>query len=58
MFNSFFGVFLTPFILGGHNFLISNLFSTIFSVLDAPRRGLEVLFWHQKQKSPSLAGIL
>jgi len=29
--------FLTSFILGDHNFLIFNLFSTIISVLDAPR---------------------
>jgi len=49
---------LTPFTLGGHNFLISNLFSTIFSVLDAPRGGLQVLFGHQKQQSPPLAVIL
>jgi len=41
--------FLTPFTLGGHNFLISNLFSTILSVLDAPRGGLQVCFAHQKQ---------
>jgi hypothetical protein len=41
--------FFTPFTLGGHNFLISNLFSTIFSVLDALRGGLQVLFGHQKQ---------
>jgi hypothetical protein len=29
--------FLTPFTLGGHNFVISNLFLTIVSVLDVPR---------------------
>ncbi len=37
MFNSVFLEFLTPFTLGGHSFLISNLFSTILSVLDAQR---------------------
>ncbi len=54
----FFSEFLTPFTLGGHNFLISNSFSTILSVLDAPRRGLQVLFRHQKQKNPPSAVIL
>jgi hypothetical protein len=36
--------FLTPFTLGGHNFLISHPFLTILDVLDAPREGLQVLF--------------
>jgi hypothetical protein len=49
---------LTPFTLWAHNFLISNMFSTIFNVLDAPRGGLQVLFGHHKQKSPPLAAIL
>jgi len=31
--------------LGGHNFLISNLFSMILGLLDAPRGGLQVCFW-------------
>jgi hypothetical protein len=44
--------FLTPFILGGRNFLISNQFSTIVSVSDAPRGRVQVLFGHQKQQSP------
>jgi hypothetical protein len=38
--------FLTPFSLGGCNFLISNPFLTIAKVSDAPR--VQVLFWHQK----------
>jgi hypothetical protein len=56
--NGFFSEFLTPFTLWGHNFLIFNLFLTIFSVLDAPRGGLQVLFGHQKQQNPPLATIL
>jgi hypothetical protein len=46
MFNGFFLEFLTPFTLGDHNFLNSNLFMTILSVLDAARGGLQVLFQH------------
>jgi hypothetical protein len=57
VFNSFFLEILTPFTLGGHNFLISSMFSDILSVLDAPRGGLQVCFGHQKQQSPPLAGI-
>jgi hypothetical protein len=49
---------LTPFTLEGHNFLNFNLFSTILSVLDSPREGLQVLLGHQKQQSPPLAGML
>jgi hypothetical protein len=41
----FFFEFLTPFTLGGCNFLISNQFSTIVIVSDAPRRGVQVLVW-------------
>ncbi len=41
VFNSFFFKFLTPFTLGGCNFLISNLFSTIFCVLNVPRGGVD-----------------
>ncbi len=33
--------FLTPFTLGGHNFLISNLFSMIVSVSNVPRGGFK-----------------
>jgi hypothetical protein len=47
LFNSFFLEFLTPFTLVGHNFLISNLFSTILNVLDAARGGLQG-FLHTK----------
>jgi hypothetical protein len=35
--------FLTLFTLGGDNFLISNLFSTIGSVSDVPRRGFQLM---------------
>jgi hypothetical protein len=45
MFNGFFE-FLTPFILGDDNFLISDPFSTILIILHAPRKGLQVLFGH------------
>jgi hypothetical protein len=45
MFNGFFE-FLTPFILGDNNFLISNPFSTILIVLNASRKALQVLFGH------------
>ncbi|CAK9257327.1 unnamed protein product, partial [Sphagnum jensenii] len=44
--------FLTPFILGGCNFFISNPFSMIVSVLDVPREGVQILLGHQKQQSP------
>jgi hypothetical protein len=46
MFNGFFSEFLTPFTLKDHNFLISNLFLTILSALDAPRGGFQVFFEH------------
>ncbi len=46
--------FLTPFILGDCNFLISNPFLMIVNVLNVPRRGLQVLFGHQKQQNPPL----
>jgi len=47
--------FLTPFTRGGGggDFFISNLFSMIHSVLDAPRRGLKVFFWTPKATKPS-----
>jgi hypothetical protein len=57
MFNGFFSEFLTPFTLKDHKFLISNLFLTILSALDAPRGGLQVLFEHLKQKNLPLAAI-
>jgi hypothetical protein len=57
MFNGFFSEFFTPFTLKDHNFLISNLFLTILSALDAPRGGLQVYFEHQKQKNLTLAVI-
>jgi hypothetical protein len=43
--------FLTPFTLGANNFLIFNIFSTIFSVLDVPRGGLQVLFVTRSKKA-------
>jgi hypothetical protein len=58
MFNSLFFEFLTPFTLEGHTFLTFNLFSTILSVLDAPRGELQVLFGQQKQQSLPLTGML
>jgi hypothetical protein len=36
--------FLTPFTLGGHNFIISNLFSTIVNESNALKGGVQVLF--------------
>jgi hypothetical protein len=57
VFNGFFEL-LTPFDLGEDNFLISNPFSTILIVLDAPRKGLHVLFGHQNQQNPPLVAIL
>jgi hypothetical protein len=42
----------------GRNFLILNLFLTIVSVLDAPRRGVQVLFGHWKQWSSPLGSGL
>jgi len=38
--------FLTPLTLGGHNFLISNPFLTIFYALDAPRGGVQHFLGH------------
>jgi len=44
---------------GDCNFLISNLFQTIVNVSDdAPRRGVQVLFEHQKQWSPPFGSSL
>jgi hypothetical protein len=50
--------FLTPFILGGHNFFISNLFSMIITMSDASRGGVQVLFAHHNQLSPPLGSGL
>jgi hypothetical protein len=46
--------FLTPLTLGSFNFLISNPFLTIVSVLDVSQEGVQVLFGHQKTMSPPL----
>jgi len=54
----FFFEFLTPFMLGGHNFLISNLFSMIISVSNTPRGGVQVLFEHPKQQNSPLGSGL
>jgi len=40
------------------NFLISNQFLKIFSVSDAPRGSIQVLFGHQKQQSTPLGSSL
>jgi len=42
----FFFEFLTPFTLGGCNFLTSIPFSTIFNVPNAPIGGVQVFFGH------------
>jgi hypothetical protein len=50
----FIGLFflvLDPFTLGVCNFFISNLFSTIANVSDAPKEGVQVLFEDQKQQA-------
>ncbi len=46
--------FLILFPLGGHNFLNSIPFFMIFNVPDAPIKGVQVLFEHQKQQSSPL----
>ncbi len=53
----FFGV-LDLVTFGGCNFLIFNLFLTIVSMLDVPRRGVQVLFGHHKQWSSPLGSGL
>ncbi len=47
----FFFEFLTPFTLGGHNFLIYNPYLTIVSVLYALRGGVQDWFGHQKNRA-------
>jgi hypothetical protein len=47
----YFFEFLTPFILEGHNFLISNLFSTIVNVSNVLRGGVQVLFEHHNNRA-------
>jgi hypothetical protein len=39
--------FLTPFLLKGCNFFIFNPFLMVVSVLDVPKRGVQVLFNHR-----------
>jgi hypothetical protein len=58
MFSGLFFEFLTPFTLGAHNFLISNLFLTIVCVPDAPRGGVQVFFGHHKELSYPLRSSL
>jgi hypothetical protein len=50
--------FLSPLIWADCNFLICNLFSTIVSVSNVPRREVHILFGHQKQTSPPLGSSL
>jgi hypothetical protein len=47
----FFFEFLTPSTLGGGNFFNSFPFLTIFSALDVPIRGVQVLFGHHKHEA-------
>ncbi len=57
----YFFQFLTPSILGGaegSNFLISNPSVKKFSASDMPRGGVQVLFGHHKQPSPTLGSGL
>ncbi len=44
--------FWPPLLWGGHNFLNSNSFLTIFNAPKVPIRGVQVLFKHHKQWSP------
>jgi hypothetical protein len=46
--------FLTPCTLGGYVFLNSITFLTIFNVTNAPLGGVQFLFRHNKQQSPTL----
>ncbi len=48
----------SPHNFGGYNFLNSNPFLTIFSMLDVPTRRVQILFGHQKQQSPPLGSSL
>jgi hypothetical protein len=53
------GLFLTPFTLGDHNFLIFNPFSMIVNVSDAPREGFKFCFDSQTMKpSPQIQPAL
>jgi hypothetical protein len=54
VFGGLFFEFLTPSILRGHNFFNSISFFTIFSALDAPIGGVQVLFRRKKKWSPPL----
>jgi hypothetical protein len=47
-----------PSTLGGHNFLISKPFLTLFSASDAPRGGVQFLLEQKKQRSPPLGSGL
>ncbi len=53
-FDGFFNEFLTPFILGGHNFFYYISFLTIFNAPKVPIKRIQVLFGHQKQWNPPL----
>jgi len=54
VFDGLFLKIVNPLYFGGCNFLNFNLFSTIFSASDVSIRGIQVLFGHQKQRSPPL----
>jgi hypothetical protein len=54
MFDGVFLNFLTPFTLGGRNFLTFNPFMTIVSVSDVPGGWVQVFFDYQKQQSSPL----
>ncbi len=49
VFDGLFFLDINLFYFGGHNFLISNPFSTIVNVSDVSRGGVQILFAHQKQ---------
>ncbi len=50
--------FLTPSTLGGHNFFNSISFFTMFNVTNALLGKVQVLFKHNKQRSPALGSEL
>ncbi len=43
-----------PLLLTGHSFLNSSSFLMIFNAPNAPIGGIQVMFGHQKQQSPTL----
>jgi hypothetical protein len=55
---AYFFEFLTPYTLGGHNFLNFIPFLIIFNALKAPIKGVQVLLRHQKQWNAPLQSWL